>query len=92
MTANETFNRIFEIVEENERHGKITFMTECGLMQMPIERFCRQSADGLLYDLNRDESTTLCLGAEGLERWVNDYAAAKVIRYLINELEKARKK
>ena len=57
---------------------------------MPIDKLCRQSADGLLYDLNRDEATTLTLGKVGLERWVNDYATAKVIRYLVYELEKAR--
>lgn len=41
-----------------------------------------KDADGILYDLNRDEATTLTLGNEGLVRWVNDYAVAKVIRHL----------
>ena len=41
-----------------------------------------KDADNILYDLNRDEATTLTLGNEGLVRWVNDYAVAKVIRYL----------
>lgn len=92
MTAKENFEYTFAIVKENESMGMVTIMTECGLMSWNIERLCRQSADGLLYDLNRDEATTLTLGREGMERWVNDYAVAKVIRYLMSELEKAKKK
>lgn len=91
MTTKENFKETFERIRKNEEQGMITMMTVCGMMSMPIENFCRQSADGLLYDLNRDEATTVCLGSQGLERWVNDYAAAKVIRYLINQLEETKK-
>ena len=92
MTTKKNFDSTLSLIQEKEEQGKVVFMTACGLMVAPIEKFCRQSADGLLYDLNRDEATTLTLGGQGLERWVNDYATAKVIRYLISELEKARKK
>lgn len=51
-------------------------------MKCPLDKFCQQEADSILYDLNRDEATTLTLGHDGLVRWVNDYAVAKVIRYL----------
>ena len=47
-------------------------------------------ADSLLYDLNRDKSTTIALGRDGMERWINDYAVAVVIEYLLNELKKAK--
>lgn len=92
MTTKENFEKTLAIVKENESMGIVSIMTECGLMSCNIERLCEQGADGLLYDLNRDEATTLTLGKAGNERWVNDYAVAKVIRYLMGELEKAKKK
>lgn len=88
MTSKENFEKTLAIVKENESKGIVTIMTECGLMSCNVERICKQGAEGLLYDLNRDEATTLTLGKAGLERWVNDYAVAMVIRYLISELEK----
>ena len=91
MTTKKNFDKTLAIVLDNEKQGFLTVMTEFGLMQCNMERFVRQSAEGLLYDLNRDEATTLALGKEGLERWVNDYAAAKVIRYLLDELKKGKK-
>lgn len=92
MTTKENFEKTLEIIKQNENMGSVVFMTRFGLMACNLERFVRQSADGLLYDLDRDEATTLALGESGLERWVNDYATAKVIRYLIDELEKARRR
>lgn len=91
MTSRENFEKTLAIVKENESKGIVTIMTEFGLMSCNIERICKQCADGLLYDLNRDEATTLTLGQNGNERWVNDYAVAMVIRYLMNELEKSKK-
>lgn len=92
MTTKENFDKTLAIVKQNESKGIVTIMTACGLMSCNIERICNQCADGLLYDLNRDEVTTLTLGQNGNERWVNDYAVAMVIRYLMSELEKAKKK
>lgn len=91
MTTKENFKTTFEHIRKNEEQGMVTIMTVCGMMSIPIEKFCRQSADGLLFDLNRDEANTVFLGSQGLERWVNDYAVAKVIRYLIGEIEKKRR-
>lgn len=91
MTTKENFKETYERIRKNEELGLVTVMTVCGMMSMPIEKFCRQSADGLLFDLNRDEANTVFLGSQGLERWVNDYATAKVIRYLINQLEETKK-
>lgn len=77
-----SFKEALARIEAADKEGKIVTMTELGLMEVPLDIFCRQGADGILYDLNRDEATTLHLGSEGLERWINDYAVAKVIRYL----------
>ena len=43
-----------------------------------------QPVDGLLYDLNRDEATIMTFIDS--EKWINDYACALVIRYLMNKL------
>jgi predicted amidohydrolase len=76
------FKETLDLIRKAEKEGKIVLMTEMGLMGVSMEKFCQQDADNILYDLNRDEATTLTLGNEGLVRWVNDYAVAKVIRYL----------
>ena len=86
------FKETLSLIKDAEKRGDIVIMTEMGLMGVSLEKFCQQDADGILYDLNRDEGTTLTLGNEGLVRWINDYAVAKVIRYLMGELEKAKKK
>lgn len=80
--AESNFKETLRLIQDAEKDGKIVIMTEMGLMGASLEKFCQQDADGILYDLNRDEATTLTLGNEGLVRWVNDYAVAKVIRYL----------
>ena len=82
MTTKENFKETLDLIRKAEEEGKIVLMTEMGLMGVSMEKFCQQDADNILYDLNRDEATTLTLGNEGLVRWVNDYAVAKVIRYL----------
>lgn len=82
------FKETLQLVRDAEKRGDIVLMTGLGLMGVSLEKFCQQDADSILYDLNRDEATTLTLGSEGMERWVNDYAAAKVIRCLKEEIEK----
>ena len=76
------FKETLTLIKDAEKRGDIVLMTEMGLMSVSLEKFCQQDADNILYDLNRDEATTLTLGHDGLVRWVNDYAVAKVIRYL----------
>ena len=90
MTKEEIFDKTLATVLENERTGKVTYMTGMGLMTSTLESFCRQDAEGVLYDLNRDRATTITLGRNGGGRWINDYAVAVVIEYLLNELKKAK--
>ena len=80
------FKETLSLIKDAEKRGDIVIMTGIGLIECPLDKFCQQDADGILYDLNRDEATTLTLGNEGLVRWVNDYAVAKVIRYLKEKL------
>lgn len=82
VSSDNNFKETLRLIKDLEKDGILVIMTEMGLMEVSLERFCQQDADGILYDLNRDEATTLTLGNEGLVRWVNDYAVAKVIRHL----------
>ena len=68
-----------KLLWEKRKEGKILFQTAEGIMELPIDEFCKQNIEGLLYDLNRDEATTLTLNNE---RAINDLAVAQVIRYL----------
>lgn len=69
----------YELIKGKQKEGKVVFRNVEGLMAQPIEDFCSQCVEGLLYDLNRDEATTLTLNDN---RCVNDLAVAQVIRYL----------
>lgn len=80
------FKKTLDTIRAAEREGRVVIMTVVGLMGVSLEKFCQQDADGILYDLNRDEATTLTLGSDGMNRWINDYAVAKVIRYLKEKL------
>ena len=58
---------------------------------MLLADFIDNPTDEILYDLNRDEATILSFIND--KKWINDFAAAKVIRALkdkIEELEKER--
>lgn len=86
MVAQESnFKEVLTLIRDLERDGILVIKTEMGLMEVSLERFCQQDADSILWNLNRDEGTTLTLGSDGMERWVNDYAVAKVIRKLKEE-------
>lgn len=65
----------------------VKLLTAEGIFEVSLEQLCSQSADGILYDLNRDEATTETLmrskkGGLPRRRLVNDLAVAKVIRFL----------
>lgn len=69
-------------IREKEKEGKVVFMTCEGPMIADLDEFIQQSAQGILYDLNRDKATTMTLASEDNLRWVNDYAVAVVIEKL----------
>jgi hypothetical protein len=80
------FEEIYKIVKENESKGCVTFLCFHGLTSTPINEFVKQPAEGLLYDLNRDKATTLRTGKDGNVRWLNDYAMALVVEYLMKQI------
>ena len=94
---NESFNNKFgeiiiseikELILEEFDKGNIIF---CGIGVLQggnLKEFIKQPTDGILYDLNLLEETVLSQTEN--QKWINDFAVAKVIRALkerISELE-----
>lgn len=84
-----------EIVLEEREKGNVVFLAVDTIMTAPVREIVKQPADGLLWDLNRDEATALSLmDHESMIHWVNNFAVSLVIRELksqIDQLEKALK-
>ena len=70
--------------------GNVVFHTVDGFKTVSLTEFIKQPADGILYDLNRDEATILTFIDD--PKWVNDYAVAKTIRALKNQVELLNRK
>ena len=79
------FEQFRDVVLEEHRKGNIVYMGIEGPVSVPLQDFIKQPADGLLYDLNRDETTVLTFIKN--QKWVNDFAVAKVIRELKRQLD-----
>lgn len=79
----------FKVVREQYEKGNIVLIPFDEPMSASLEEFIKQPADGILWDLNRGEEVTLSIAAkdETFVRWVNDFAAAKVIRALREKVE-----
>lgn len=87
--ANKKCNEnIRDIVIKESQDGNVVFASIDGLEVMNLQEFIKQPIEGILYDLNRDESVVLTFIND--PKFVNDYAVAKVIRAMkqqIDELE-----
>lgn len=70
--------------------GKILYADMSGIHEADIDDFISQPADGILYDLNRNESTVLTFIDD--PKWINDYAVAKTIRALKGRIEELESK
>ena len=86
----ETFEQTLDVIRGQEKYGNITIETIEGLAVIPLDDIVNWDAKSLLYDLNRDKATTIELGRNGMERWINDYAVAMVIEYLMKEIERLK--
>lgn len=89
MTS-EKFEECVKQLEDIVNKGGIFFMACDGIHTMNMDDFLSQPADGILYDLNRDEATTKTLAKnnELNSRWINDLAVAYVIKALKSKLDK----
>jgi len=81
--------KIKDKILKEYKKGNIIVVTIEGLQGMPLKEFIKQPADGILYDLNRDEATILTFIED--PKWVNDYAVCKVIRALKNRIKELEK-
>jgi hypothetical protein len=88
--SKEEFDWALGVIKDNEKHGIVTIQSMDGLLSCPLSKLIEQPAEGLLYDLNRNKLTTITLGEKGMERWINDYAVAMVIEYLMKEIERLK--
>lgn len=79
-----------EIVLEERSKGNVVFLCIDEVMCAPIKEIIKQPAEGLLWDLNRDEVTALSfMDQEGMIHWVNNFAVALVIKELKRQLADA---
>ena len=77
-------NGIKDMILEEHKKGNIVVVGVEGLQGMPLIDFIKQPADGILYDLNRNEAVVLTFLPD--PKWINDFAVAKVIRALKNNI------
>lgn len=82
MTTEELKNLILA----KKREGKIVFYSIEGLMESKMEDIIQQSAEGLLWDLNRDMATLLHRASEDNPCWVNDMALSNITEFLVNKV------
>ncbi len=76
-----------EIVLEERDKGNVVFLCVDEVMVAPVKEIIKQPADGLLWDLNRDEATALTfMDREGMIHWVNNFAVALVLRELKSQV------
>ena len=80
---------IKEIVLKEYQKGNIVVCDYEGLKSMLLADFIDNPTDEILYDLNRDEATILSFIND--KKWINDFAAAKVIRALKDKIEELEK-
>ena len=84
MTTEELIN----LIKERESEGRVVFYQAPGILHStPVACLCDQPADGILYDLNRDEASILAFASDDNPYWVNNYATAQVIRHLCQRVE-----
>lgn len=84
------YEELKDFILSERGEGRLVFRGLPGsFMGAKLDEFVEQPADGILYDLNRDEATTLTFIHE--PKWVNDFAVALVIRKLVAQRDEARK-
>ena len=83
------YESIKDAVLKEYANGKVVICTFDGIHAMSLDDFVKQPASGMLYDLNRNEATVLTFIKD--QKWINDYAVAKVIQKLKSQIEEYEK-
>lgn len=78
--------KLSDYVAEEYRNGRVVFLTYEGLCVCDIDVLIDQPADGILYDINRLPETALTF-MDSDKTWVNNFAAAQIIRKLKEKLD-----
>lgn len=76
-----------DFVLAEAKKGNVIIYTFDGPARMKLSDIIDQPADGLLYDLNRDQGTVLTFIDNEDRKWINDYACGLVIGELKRRLE-----
>lgn len=77
-----------DFILKKKKEGKAVYYASPGeLAVSTLEEICNQPAEGILYDLNRDEASVLAFASDDNPYWVNNFATAQVIRYLKGRIE-----
>ena len=80
---------IREIAKECLENKTIPFMNDEGIFSAEYDNFVSQGPEGVLYDLNRDFTTSYTLYSP---RTVNDIGCAILITHLMNENKELKEK
>jgi len=86
-------SKIKDLVIQGYKEGNISVASGDGLQSMSLNEFIKQPIDGMLYDLNRGEGVILTFIDD--IKWINDFAATKVLRAIhqqCQELKEENKK
>ena len=75
-----------DLILAKKKAGKNVFYSIEGLMEAKMEDIIQQSAEGLLWDLNRDITTLLHRASEDNPCWVNDMALSVITEPLVNKV------
>jgi len=80
---------IYQDILDHRGNNQIIVLSVEGPLTKGLRDFINQSADSILYDLNRDEATTVTLAKSGeLDiRFINDLAVATTIIALKDRIE-----
>ena len=81
---------IKEKILEEYKKGNLVIRNFEGLSVYKLSDFVKQPVEGILYDLNRNESVILTFLPD--EKWINDYASTQVIRQLKSRIEELENK
>ena len=78
-----------KVIQDEFNKGNVCYLQLDGLAVTPFSKFVLQPIDGILYDLNRLEEVIGTYINE--QKWVNDFALTKLLRYYYEENEKLKK-
>ena len=90
LSEKEKIQNLKTLVLDSAEENKVVLITIQGLVTHDIDNLIfSQPVDGLLWDLNRLEETSLTF--MGNSKWVNDFAVAQVIRRMSARIEELSK-